>query len=367
MTCRERLIRIFQRKPVDRLPIRICGADPLFPREDWKILYELIEKYELEIIRSWYPKEDELPPHPCPIHVYEKNSDRENIKEIHTVIETPKGKLTQIYYKPVDGSPGYVKKHFIEDVNDAEKYLSIPEQTLLPKIDSYWEVEKKTQNRAMLMISIDETMYSIQRLMGSEKFGLFLYDERELLHRMMEKSYKEIERVVKYYLSCNIGDAYGWVGPELCIPPLASLRDFRDFVFYYDKKIIDLIHEAGKLVWVHCHGDMKPVIEEFIKMGVDCLNPVEPPPVSKITLKQMAEISKGKMALDGGIEDGAFDLLKPEEMEKLVEETILQVKGSSFILCPTSSPNTWPTLLPHHKENYKTFIETAVKLRYSFF
>ena len=364
MTPRQRLIRVFQRKEVDRLPIRIWGVDPLFPRKDWQILYDLVEKYELEIIRNWFPAKEELPPLPYEKEVSEVISEKSGLKEIKTVIKTPKGNLTQIYYQPIDGSPGYVKKYFIENRSDAERWLSLPEQKLLPKIDSYWELERKTGNRAMLMVGIDEAMYSVHRLMGSELFGYWLYDERELLHTMIEKSYQEIEKLVKHYLSFNLADAYGWVGPELCIPPLASVKDFKEFVFNYDKKIIDLVHEAGKLVWVHCHGDMKPILREFIDMGVDCLNPMEPPPVSKITLKEAKDICKGKMALDGGIEDGSFDLLKPGEMENLVRETIEQVKpGGGFILCPTSSPKTWPTLLPHHKENYRVFVETAVSLR----
>jgi len=364
MTCRERLKMVFQKKTPDRLPIRIWGVDPLYPqREDWSILYELIEKYDLEIFRNWQPQKDEIP-----LPLYETTSseslaEKEGLKEIKTVIKTPKGKLTQIYYKPLDNSPGYIKKHFIENIEDAEKWLSIPEQKNFNKVDSYRDLEEKTGDRALLMIGIDEAMYSVQRIMGSELFSYWLYDEKELLHRMITKSFKNIENSVKHYLSYDIGDAYGWVGPELCIPPLASVKDFREFVFDYDKKIIDLVHSAGKLVWVHCHGDMAPVLKDFIEMGVDCLNPIEPPPVGKITLKQAVEICKGKMALEGGIEDGEFDILKPHEMEKLVEETIRQVKGSPFILSPTSSPTTWPIFLPRHKENYKTFIETAVKLR----
>ncbi|MCM8784710.1 MAG: hypothetical protein NC899_00455, partial [Candidatus Omnitrophica bacterium] len=199
---------------------------------------------------------------------------------------------------------------------------------------------------------------------GSETFSYFLYDYRDILHKMVEREFLKIERYVKYVLSKNIGDGFGYVGPELCIPPLASLNDFKEFVFNYDKKIIDLIHDENKLVWVHCHGDMAPVLKDFIEMGVDCLNPVEPPPVSKISLKQMKQISKGKICLEGGVEDGYFDTLTPEKMKEVVEMTIEEGKPDrGFILCPTSSPNTWPKLLPRHIENYKIFVETAVKLR----
>lgn len=346
------------------MPVRIWGVSHLFPNEKFKPLCELVEKYDLEIIENWSPKREEQPPIQYEIINDEKINEKENAKEIITTIKTPKGDLVQIYKQKLDGSPGMVIKHFIKDINDAEKFLSLPNSIEFPKIDSYFEFEKVVGERAMILIDIPEAMYSVHRYLGSETFGFWLYDQKELLHKMIEKSFKKIESLVKYYLSKKIGDGFGYYGPELCIPPLASVNDFKEFVFEYDKKIIDLIHNEGKLVWVHCHGDMAPVIEEFIKMGVDCLNPIEPFPVSKITLKQAKKICKGKMCLDGGIEDGAFDTLKPEKIEEIVIKTIQEEKpGGGFILCPTSTPNTWPKLLPRHIENYKRFVETAVKLR----
>ncbi len=102
-----------------------------------------------------------------------------------------------------------------------------------------------------------------------------------------------------------------------------------------------------------------------MEMGLDCLNPIEPPPVGRITLSEAKAFCAGKMALDGGVEDGAFDTLTPEAMEALVTDVINQGKpGGGFILCPTSSPTTRARLLPHQVENYRVFVETAVKMRY---
>lgn len=364
MTCRERLKRAFKCQDTDRMPVRLWGVDPLFPRDDWKQLYEWTEKYELDIIRSWGPAKEETPPLSYNVHSEETVVGEKGIKEIKTVMETPEGPLTQIHCQPVDGSPGYVTKHFIEDVSDARKYLSLPEQKMFPGADSYFALEEKTGQRAMLMVGIDEAMYAVQRKMGSEKFGYWLYDERALIREMVDKTYKEMESLVKHYLSKNMGDCFGWVGPELCIPPLASVKDFYEFVVGYDKRLIELIHNAGKLVWIHCHGDMLPVLKGFIEMGLDCLNPIEPPPAGRITLKEAKAVCSGKMALDGGVEDGAFDTLKPDAMEKLMADVINQGKpGGGFILCPTSSPTTRPKLLPHQIENYRVFVETAVKMR----
>ncbi|MFN4226858.1 MAG: uroporphyrinogen decarboxylase family protein [Candidatus Ratteibacteria bacterium] len=362
MTHRERLKKVFKCEEIDRMPIRIWGVSPIFQNEIFKPLCELVVKYDLETIEIWNPKSEEIPPSPYEIEKEEKIIGE--MKEIITKIKTPKGDLIQISRMKLDGSPGRVIKNFIEDIKDAEKFLSLPDINELPKIDSYFEFEKKVGERGLILIGIDEAMYAVHRLMGSEIFSYFLYDHRDVLHTMIEREFKKIEKYVKYILSKKIGDGFGYVGPELCIPPLASLKDFREFVFNYDKKIIDLIHNEKKLVWVHCHGDMAPVLKDFIEMGVDCLNPVEPPPVSKITLKKMKDICKSKMCLDGGVEDGYFDTLTPEKMKEIVVKIIEEGKpDGGFILSPTSSPNTWPKLLPRHIENYRIFVETGVRLR----
>ncbi|MGB9596102.1 MAG: uroporphyrinogen decarboxylase family protein, partial [Candidatus Poribacteria bacterium] len=311
MSGRERLLRVFRQQETDRMPIWLWGVDPMFKsgRPSWEPLYELVEKYELDIMRSWAPRPKNPPSNPAP-PPERSQSEYSDMWEYKFVIKTPKGNLTQIYLAPKDGSPGYVKKDYIKTAEDAEKWLSLPHNIVEPDldIDSYFDLLEKTGDRTIIMVGIGEAMYSIEALMGSETFGFFLMDHRDLLHEMISRAYENIENFVKYCLKHNIGDYFGWVGPELCIPPLASPKDFREFVFKYDKPIIDLIHDAGKLVWVHCHGDMKPVLLDFVEMGVDCLNPIEPPPVGGLTLAEAKKLVNGRMTLDGGVENGAFDL-----------------------------------------------------------
>ncbi|MBI3920997.1 MAG: hypothetical protein HY318_06205 [Armatimonadetes bacterium] len=348
------------------MPVRLWGVDPMFPSGNptWAPLYQITEEFQVDIFRSWAPTRDEWDPHLAPVTSERKESDKPDLWEDTVIMQTPKGPLTASWYVPKDGSPGYQKKHYIETVEDAKRWLSIPSQVSMGEnADSYWELERKSEDRALLFIGLAEAMYAVQAQMGSETFGYWLYDERQLLHEMIDKAYNDIERQVKHYLSFGIGDAYGWVGPELCIPPLASLKDFQEFVFDYDKRIIDLIHDAGKLVWVHCHGDINPVLEGFVEMGIDCLNPIEPPPTGKLTLAEAKQRCDGKMSLEGGVQDGDFDLLNPEQMIPVVEDTIAQGKpGGCFILSPTSSPSTWPRLNERHVANYRAFVEAGIRL-----
>lgn len=363
---RERLSRVFKCEPVDRLPIRLWGVDPMFRSADatWEPLYQMIEQHDLDIVRNWSPAASDYPPAegPSTSSSTTRESTKPGMNEVETVIQTPAGPLTTVYYQPQSGAPGYVKKHMIETVEDAKRWLSIPRNGPPPGTDSYWELERKTGDSAMIMVGIGEAMYGVQAQMGSETFGYWLRDERELLREMIDTLQAEVEKIVKHYLAAGIGDSYGWVGPELCIPPLASPQDFNDFVTPYDGKIIDLIHDAGKLAWIHCHGDMDPVLERFVDMNLDCLNPIEPPPVGKLTLAEAKERVAGRMCLEGGIEDGDFDLLSPRQIAEKTEQVVAEGKpGGGFILSPSSAPSTWVHQSDRHIANYRAFIETAVR------
>lgn len=365
LSCRERLLRVFHQEPTDRMPVRIWGIDPMFPsgRPSWKPLYELAEKYELDVIRGWGPRGDEQDPPLVTYRSERRESDKPDMWENVTIMEVPAGELTQISYAPKSGHPGRVRKHYIETVEDARKWLSIPVVKPNVRVESYFELDRKTEGTAMIMVGVGHAMYGVQALMGSETFGFWLMDERELLHEMIGHAYQRIENLTKHYLAHGVGDCYGWVGPELCIPPLTSPEDFREFVFDYDKRIIDLVHDAGKVVWVHCHGDMGPVLEDFVAMHLDCLNPIEPPPIGSLTLAEAKERIAGRMSLDGGVQDGDFHLLEPQEMVQVVEETVRMGKpGGCFILCPTSDPSTTPALNEKNIANYTAFVETGMRL-----
>ncbi|MBT4814111.1 MAG: hypothetical protein HON70_00350, partial [Lentisphaerae bacterium] len=224
LSCRERLKRVFRCEPVDRMPIRIWGVDPMFPakRAGWEHLYEMTEKHELDIFRSWSPSAEEADPPAFQSRSERRESTKADMWESVSVMETPKGDLTLVRYQPKDGSPGYCKKHYIETVEDARKWLSIPLRKPAFRCDSYAELERRTSDRALMMISLGHPMYAVNGLMGSELFGYWLVDERPLLHEMISRAYDRTVATTKRYLAHDVGDAYGWCGPELCIPPLAS-------------------------------------------------------------------------------------------------------------------------------------------------
>jgi len=361
MTSRERLERVLHGQPVDRVPIRLWGVDPLAPagRECWEPVHGLVDEFALDSFFDWAPA-------PPPEVIERRGEEREKGEsgwvETTTTWFTPAGPLTRVDRWHRGGKPGYTKKHLIESVEDARRWLSIPEQEL-PGLDPFPARVAQAGERGLVMTGLGQAMYTVNDATGSELWGYWLYDERELLHEMIEKAHRYIVKVVKHYLAGGVGPLFGWVGPELCIPPLASPAHFDEFSTRYDKPIIDLIHDAGGLVWIHCHGDMHPVLEKFADMGVDCLNPIEPPPMGKLTLADAKRRVGTRMTLEGGIEVGDFELDDTETVAAKTAAAMTMGKpGGRFILSPSSTHTHWPELNDHIARNYRVFVETGVRL-----
>ena len=361
LSSRERLLRVFRGESLDRVPIRLWGIDMPGPasRPEWQPLHDLVERYGLDMMPSWY---DPKARSNVEIVTEERDTADPEWYEQTTTYKSPAGDLTRVFMLSRLDKPGYIKKHLIESIEDAKRWLSIPEPNL-PDPSGFQPFVERLGERALVMCGLSEAMYTVNDATGSELWGYWLYDERELVHEMVAKAHAFDMKVVKHLLAHGVGPVFGWVGPELCIPPLASPTDFDDFCLRYDKPLIDEIHNAGGYAWVHCHGDMHPVLEHFVEMGVDCLNPIEPPPIGHLTLAYAKRRVAGRMTLEGGVEVGDFELCSADEIAAITTETMAQGKpGGRFILCPSSSHSHWPDMDAHIAENYRVFVETAIAL-----
>ncbi|MHB9023214.1 MAG: uroporphyrinogen decarboxylase family protein [Armatimonadota bacterium] len=361
LTSRERLLRVLRGGELDRAPVRLWGVDPLAPaqRPEWQPLHDMVKDYGLDTFFSFG---GEFPPFPVEMREETWDTADPDWYETKTTYLTPAGPLSRVFHASRSGKPGYLKKYLIETVEDARRWLSIPAQGV-PDARRFADRVAQVGDLGLVMTGLDHAMYYVNDAMGSELWGLWMYDERELVHEMVAKASKEVFAIAKAYIEQGCGPLFGWVGPELCIPPLASPHDFDDFVTRYDKPLIDLIHNAGGLVWVHCHGDMHPVLERFADLGVDCLNPIEPPPMGKLTLADAKRRVGARMTLEGGFEIGDLELEGPEAIAATVAGLLEMGKPDGrYILCPSSDHSHWPGISQRILDNYRVFVETGLRL-----
>ncbi|MFH1613489.1 MAG: uroporphyrinogen decarboxylase family protein [Planctomycetota bacterium] len=365
MTSKERLLKIFKGEIPDRPAVKLMGAAP-----GQKLLhpaYEPVYKLAME-------KTDLMPRRESDFNLYfgadaekfchtvEKPTQSPAWVDQVTTVQTPEGPLTQVFTISTANEPGYEKEYLLKEPDDIKKLLSIAYRPLPFSADEYFTIRDALADRGVANLVLDHVMYGLQRIIGPENFALWSIEARDLYIEAMQTFAERIRNHAIEAFKAGAGPLFGWVGPECCLPPMMSPGDFEDFVFNFDKPLIDLIHENGGYVWVHCHGKVGNFLKRFIDMGVNVLQPVEPPPMGDITLAEAFQKVGNKIALEGNIENGALMEEDSRTIAELVTEALQAGHGRRFILCPTASYHNWPHPTKRYIENLITFITHALRL-----
>jgi uroporphyrinogen-III decarboxylase len=111
----------------------------------------------------------------------------------------------------------------------------------------------------------------------------------------------------------------------------------------YDVDLVNLLHRYGGYARLHSHGKVKKVLPAIREMGVDAIDPLEPPPDGDVELREAREILGAETVLIGNIEERLFEIGSKIDIEKQVKKVVEQVADTGgFILCPTAMPISTP-------------------------
>ena len=363
MTRRDRLLAIYRGEVPDRPAVRLWGAAP-----DQDLLHPAFEpvrdaaagKTDL-VLGSGSPIDLRWGAQPPPIHTETRETgDPDWIDHVKT-IETPAGTLRSVWRESTSKNPGRTIEYLLKEPEDLEKLLSVDYVPHPFDPQPFRESEEKVGDRGITVFGLPHAMYGLEDAVGSENFAIWSRTHRQMLLEVMREYGRRILQHVERAVSAGIRGVFGYVGPELCIPPLMGVADFEEFVTPIDAPIIDAIHEGGSHAWVHCHGRMGPVLERFSDMGVDVLNPLEPPPMGDITLGEAFDRLDGRMGIEGNIETHDIMRMEPENFRHLVAETVEIGRGERFIICPSSGYMENPQPTDRQIRNLLTFVNYGVE------
>ncbi len=368
LTSRERILSIFKGEEVDRPALKLWGVYPdmelLHP--DYKPVVELALRITDLFVNAWSDFNiiagknfDRY------ISVEIVNTPSPDWQERITTVKTPLGELRSIDQISTKGEPEYTREYLIKDGSDIEKLLSIPYEPYPVDLTLYHDKLAKVSDRGVVMFNLDHAGYAAARQCGSECLAILSCDEREMVDRLIStyagRILEQVEQVIEKLGGKDV--IFAWVGPELLIPPLLSPTDFEEFVYRYDKPICDAIHKAGGYVWVHCHGKVQSFIPRFIEMGVDVLNPLEPPKNGDIHLQTVAERYGDSIGLEGNIEIQDILLSDEDTLKSLIKDCIQSGRQSKrFILCPSAGFMEYPNPTKEYIRNLMTYLEYAAFL-----
>ncbi|MFQ6099557.1 MAG: uroporphyrinogen decarboxylase family protein [Armatimonadota bacterium] len=369
MTCRERLMAALRCEQPDRVPIHMRGV--LAWDENWcasrddtyRPLIEAVREH-CDCLAQWSPPQgflfSDLPQ--GAVRTEEIGTDCDGFVLHRTVIETPRGPLTSERHVSTRGLPGLMAKYYICTDEDVRRLLSLPYEPVEPTADGFAEMEAKVGDRGVTTVGIGmNPLGHVYNLLGTETLALWSATKRDTVFELHELIFERMREWLKKVIATGVGPVFATLGHELCTPPMQSPRDFRDFCVRYDKPLFDMIHEAGGLVHVHCHGSLDGVLEMFAEMGTDALHPIEAPPWGDVPLAEAKRRVGHRICLEGNIQMG--DLLRgePGEVEAICRQAVRDGKpGGGFILAPSASPYL-PTLDEVTLRNYLTMMRVGLE------
>lgn len=184
-------------------------------------------------------------------------------------------------------------------------------------------------------------------LVGMEDLMVYIKSEpnavRELLERIMDFQLG----IARHYLGLGIelaqcGDDLGTQTGLLMSPK--SIMDL--FVPQY-RRLFSLYRQRGVLIEFHSCGHIMPLLETFIDLGINILNPVQ---ASANDLETMRRITLGRMALHGGISSSLLVAGPPEAIAAEVKNRIRQLGSSGGYFCAPDQEMPWP---PEHEQAFE--------------
>ncbi len=188
-------------------------------------------------------------------------------------------------------------------------------------------------------------------LVGMENLMVYFLDEpgfvREVLHGIMDFQL----RMARHYLEAgveivNLGDDLG----TQC-GPLLGPRIVGEFLVPEYRRLIGLYKEQGVLISFHSCGDIASVLDTFLELGIDVLNPVQ---ATANNLDRVRARTQGRVALLGGVSSATIMEGPVESITREVHQRLWQLGQAGGYFCAPDQGMPYP---PEHREAFEQAVE----------
>lgn len=363
MTPRQRLLAALWLEEPDRIPLDMfLGFNPLYG-EDWptdprlRKLGELVRRGGDPLISGGFGEARNFFYTASPVKVAAERRVEAGMEVTTTVVETPKGPLTEVSRRPVGIAwSGRRSRAFVESEEELERFLSIPYRPVEPDVSPFHRLAEKVGERGLVHSGVAEPIRLVWSLMDQRALTLRYFRDRGSILALEDLFFERICDYLEYVL--RRGVRFFLVGgPEFVTPPLFGPRQFREMVVKYETGMANLIHEYDGLAWVHCHGSVNHVLDQFVSTRMDGLHPIDTPPIGDTPLKEAKRKLSGKMCIIGGIQVGGIYQDPKEAIAQKVREAIYACGPDGLILLPSAPPYT--PIPDNAMANYETILETV--------
>jgi len=362
MNSRERLLRLFDKKEIDRVPIWL-----LFPYHRYG---SYVDVYDIPCYRKVTDYID--------IHCdtfdrrgydtgfcYNANPDILRIQRTRREKETVFDERI-VRYRDIEftsftarGPEGTRIKSMIEDASELERILEIPYFKPEPDLSAYFREKEELGDKGIMMLNLNDPLGPLYSIMSAEAFSLATVTQYKKLIEFTDEMYRRVLRFTEYVLENGLAEVFFIIGCEFAGPPLVSPEKFNEFSARYVKGIVDLIREFGRKSIVHYHGNLLEILEGIKYINPDGLHTIEAPPIGNCTIAKARE-DLGDMVLIGNLQYDDLAHCEQGEIREMVRSAMEEGKSGRFILSPTAGPYE-EYIDENMVNNYLTMIDAGIE------
>jgi hypothetical protein len=368
MTRKERLQATLKGDSVDRPAVNFYevggfAVDPLNPdpyniynSPSWRELLTLAEE-KTDIIRMRSPlqvKKNPLYDDFFKTRVYEEGHSRFS----ETTLTIGKRTMSSLTRRDREVDTVWTIKHLLKDEEDLKAYLTLPNEIFDAEYayGNLFEAEEQTGEKGIVMSDTGDPLCMAADLFDFGTYTILALTEQSLFHQLLEKLSPSIHKKTEDTAREFPGRLWRVVGPEYASEPYLPPSLFKDYVNRYTGPMVKIIQKHGGLVRLHSHGRLKNVLPHIVAMGVDGLDPIEPPSQGDMELEDVVKEYGQDLVLFGNVEITDIENMEPGEFEKKTARSIeAGIMAKGFVLMPSASPYG-REVSPRTFENYRTMI-----------
>ena len=382
MTSKERLLATMQGRPIDRPAVNFYeiggivadtgDPDPynIYNSPDWKPLIELAET-KTDIIRmvsavrerSFDPGVVGSNPHVS--NYFQETCVNDGHRRVTQLTVTAGGRvMTQKTVRERELNTVWTTEHLLKSTDDVEAYLTLPREAFAETIElsRLLAAESALGDSGLVMVDTEDPLCAAAALFSMEDYTVLAFTERALFLRLLDKMAETILPRTEEISRLFPGRLWRIYGPEYASEPYLPPELFKEYVVRYVSPMARAIQAHGGTVRIHSHGRLQGILPLIDEMGVDALDPIEPPPQGDVELREIRERYGRQWVLFGNLEISDIESLPTplfaEKVKRALDEGMAG-PGRGFVLMPSASP-FGRHISPLCMKNYETMVELAV-------
>lgn len=245
-----------------------------------------------------------------------------------------------VWHKEHDGVMGFPRGNPLADLRDLETY-AWPDPDAERQVGQIYTMADGCDRETHFLVGghRDTLWERAYMLCGMENMMCNFFTEpeatRELLHRIMDFQLG----IARHYLTIGV-TAVG-CGDDLGTQqaPLLSPEIIQEFLAPEYRRLFDLYRQHDVLISFHSCGHIIPLLETFIDLGINVLNPVQ---ATANDLHTVRCITQGRLALHGGLSSGLLVNGPPARIRAEVKRLLWLLGRDGGYFCAPDQGMPWP-------------------------